>query len=408
MTSKPTDAQRLAVQPPDPSRHDEMLDLIAKTFSNWHGYWPFLNYCRGGYLDKSHYDPKVSRIGLLDGRIVTNWTVYDYQMRIGRCSVRVGGVGVVSTHGEFRKRGLMVPTGMGSIQAMRDSGYDLTLLFGLHNFYHHFSYVRAFTEQSYTIAAAELPAGKAPALRKFDPPRKDLESLYNRASQGLTGTAVRPTFPLARPMTGNNPPPTGFFWTGKTARPVGYVVIAKGQNHLDCSEAVGEPGVIFAVLAKLAAEFHVGEVRLSGLHYDSPLARAAMALLPARVPVRPQRLGHGANDQPALDVDQDRAELSRRLAASHLCDFTGRLVIADLREQVALDISGGRVSVAERTPSAGSAIRGGEQIAQLIMGTDEPFEIVEAARIRLAGQAKQLLPILFPNQHPMLASWDRF
>ena len=156
MTSKPTDAQRLAVQPPDPSRHDEMLDLIAKTFSNWHGYWPFLNYCRGGYLDKSHYDPKVSRIGLLDGRIVTNWTVYDYQMRIGRCSVRVGGVGVVSTHGEFRKRGLMVPTGMGSIQAMRDSGYDLTLLFGLHNFYHHFSYVRAFTEQSYTIAAAEL------------------------------------------------------------------------------------------------------------------------------------------------------------------------------------------------------------------------------------------------------------
>ena len=56
-------------------------------------------------------------------------------------------------------------------------------------------------------------------------------------------------------------------------------------------------------------------------------------------------------------------ELSRRLAASHLCDFTGRLVIADLREQVALDISGGRVSVAERTPSAGSAIRGGEQIA---------------------------------------------
>lgn len=54
------------------------------------------------------------------------------------------------------------------------------------------------------------------------------------------------------------------------------------------------------------------------------------------------------------------------------------------------------------------AIRGGDEIAQLLIGTDEPDEIVDAAGIRLRGDAKQLVHVLMPNEHPTLAAWDNF
>jgi predicted acetyltransferase len=407
---KTSDAQRLIVQAPDTTRHEEMLDLIAKTFSPWHGYWPFLNYCRQGYLDHSHYDPAASRIGLLDEKVVTNWTVYDHRMRIGSCAVRVGGIGVVATHGEYRKRGLMLPTGMGSIRAMRDLGYDMTTLFGLHNFYHHFGYVRMFSEQSYTIGTAELPAGgAASALRKFSQPLKELDAVYNRACDGLTGTAVRPTFPQARISTHDQPAPVGYLWSSKSGQPAGYVVVAdRGNSHLEIAEAIGEPAQVLAVLAKLAKQFRLPEIRMGGLHYDSPLA-IAFRRLSCRVETQYVRNGGAMVRTVNLrsTLAKIAPELSRRLAASMLRDWKGRLLIADSREKVTLQIVRSKVALAEGA-DAPNSIRGGEEIAQLIVGVDEPFEVVGAGKIRLAGQAKDLLPVLFPNQHPMLASWDRF
>jgi hypothetical protein len=302
----------------------------------------------------------------------------------------------------------MLPTGMGSIQAMRDLGYDMTTLFGLHNFYHHFGYVRMCSEQSYTVGAAEMPAGAAPALQKFSPPRKDLDALYNRACNGLTGTAVRPTFPRARPSTHGEPGPLGYVWNSKSGQPAGYVVAADRRSHLDIGEAIGEPQLVLAVLGKLAKQFRVPEIRMGGLHYDSPLA-IALRRLSCRVDTQYVRNGgamvHTVNLRSTLG--KIAPELSRRLAASTWRDWTGRLLIADAREKVALAIARSKVALADGA-DAPNAIRGGEEIAQLIVGEDEPFEVVEAGKIRLTGQAEDLLPVLFPNQHPMLASWDRF
>ena len=47
-----------------------------------------------------------------------------------------------------------------------------------------------------------------------------------------------------------------------------------------------------------------------------------------------------------------------------------------------------------------SAIEGGGEIAQLVVGSDEPGEIVEAAGTALRGEAARLLPVLFPPQYP--------
>ena len=39
---------------------------------------------------------------------------------------------------------------------------------------------------------------------------------------------------------------------------------------------------------------------------------------------------------------------------------------------------------------------------------DEPEETVSAHGMRLGGDARKWVGVLFPNQHPMLGSWDHF
>ncbi len=99
--------------------------------------------------------------------------------------------------------------------------------------------------------------------------------------------------------------------------------------------------------------------------------------------------------------------LSARLQKSDLAHWSGKLLIADSGESAALNIRKSRVNVCPAGKTA-QAIRGGDEIAQLLIGTDEPGEVIESAGIRLSGDAKALAPILFPNQHPQLAAWDRY
>ena len=134
---------RLEVIAPDRKRHaEELYDLLWKAFP-YEEYYGFLDRCRWGYIGGSHYDWNSSRIGILNGRIVTHWGVWDFRMRIGVARVRVGGIGVVATDARHRKRGLMNRTADNALGAMRSAGYDMSLLFGIDEFYHRFGYVRA-------------------------------------------------------------------------------------------------------------------------------------------------------------------------------------------------------------------------------------------------------------------------
>ena len=65
----------LVLVPPDPRRHRRaVFDLTAKC-SSGQGYWNWIDGCRRGYIDGSHYDWSASTIGLLGRRVVTHWGV---------------------------------------------------------------------------------------------------------------------------------------------------------------------------------------------------------------------------------------------------------------------------------------------------------------------------------------------
>lgn len=394
-------ADALQVVAPDPKDQEEMLDLIAKVFS-WGGYFEFLQRCRQGYVIGSHYDWDASRVGVLDGRMVSHWGVWDYAMRIGRGRVRTGGIGVVACHGGYRRRGLMSRTVAGSIEAMRQAGYDMTVLFGIRDFYHRFGYVRAWNSTSYIVATADLPTER-PALRPRQFTMKDhpaMVKLYNRRCRLRTGTAVRPTYRARGQIAGD----LALVWDSPEGELAGWVVF-KGGACIDCH---GQVEQVLRVAGGAARKEGFGEVRFSGLDPHGEVAqrfRRGNCRSETHYARRGNAMIRTINLRSTLE--KISSELSARLKASSLADWKGSLLLADPRDRVGLAIAGGTVTVGgpARTPHA---IRGGEEIAQLIVGGDEPEETVEVGGIRVAGDAKKLLPVLFPHQHPFLHDMDRF
>ena len=106
-------------------------------------------------------------------------------------------------------------------------------------------------------------------------------------------------------------------------------------------------------------------------------------------------------------VKRLQPELENRLRRSHLSAWGGDLRVNDSDEAVILRVNQGKIQLLPGAPSQNS-ISGGEAIAQLLFGTDDPQETIESGGIRLRGQAKLLVPVLFPNEYPALSFWDRF
>lgn len=411
---------KLNVITPDRRKHSRAIyDLFGKSFPG--GYWDMVAQCRQGYFARSHYDWDSSRIGMIGDELVTHFGVWGYRMRIGTAQIRCAGIGAVMTHGEYRKRGYMAATIHPSLDAIAQAGYDVSILFGRRDFYHKYGYLRAWASTTYTIPASEfLDHGPAVKLTRFAPKyRPDLDRLYNREYAAYTGTAVRPTYRSYSSYRNWR----GYLWNDAKARPAGYVIArADGGGQLELLENAGKLDDVLAAVASLAGRWRCSKVSISTVPHDHPLAKWARRgncqtkttyVRSGKAMIRTMNL------RSTLEKISD--ELARRLAASHMSGWRGRLSIRDARQSVVLAIQPGKVRVAAGPtaglaaglaagPTAGTshAIRGGEEIAQLLIGTDSPDEITQAAGTRLTGDGRALAEVLFAAQHPVLSRRDSF
>ena len=394
----------MTIVAPDPKADAErVIDLVAKVFG---GYYRVRDWCRRNYVLHCHYDWNASRIGLIGDRIVTHYGVWDYEMQIGRARVRTGGIGAVATDGDFRKRGLMDQTARASVEAMRATGYDFTMLFGIDNFYHRFGYTRSWSDTTYVVRAADLPAGKPPArLRKFlSPARDDILRIYRREHAGMTGAAIRPTFTVEGFLNEM----IGYAWLDARGRTAGYAMVKWQGNGPECFEAGGDVDEALRVLAALARKRGFSEVRFTTILYGHPLA-ARLRRLNCREETNHHRSG-GAMirtvNLPSV-LGKIAGELESRLRGSVMATWQGDLRIADGREAAVLAIRRGKVRVGPATRSK-HAIVGGDEIAQFLIGTAPPAEIAHGAGTRFTGDAAKLAEALFLEQHPGLCMADRY
>ena len=388
-------------------QHDHLIDFCAKSFG---GYWGFTEYSRNGYISNSHYDWDASQIGMLKGSIVTHFGIWNYQSRIGHDSVKTGGIGVVCTDMRHRRRGYMAETAVAAIRSMKAHGYQLSVLFGISEFYNKYGYVDGWDNSEIRIAHGDLPRPeKGMRLRKHAYVKNgELDTLYNRENRGLTGTAVRPTY------GGNRRPDLWQCWTwpDENGAVAGYVVCAAKNGTFSVVDWAGMAHAVLAATALLMRRLQCSEVRFVDAHEESELYRNLHTLNYRR------ETTHTRNGSCMIRIvnahslfSSIRRTLGKRLRESAAAGWSGTLKIVYPEAACYLLVDGGKIRVSP-TPEAGTPVRhtlkAGHELAQLLMGVDDPREIIRRNGMKTTGDAKALICALFPQQHPSLSAWDHF
>lgn len=386
---------------PRPDSHLEpLVDLFAATFSD---YWQRHAYAGGGYMTDSPYDWEASRIGTVNGEIATHFGVWDFSMRIGAAVVRLAGIGAVATAHDQRGKGLMAETAAECVSGLSDAGYDVSLLFGIPNFYHRFGYVPCFPEVRTILDVRELPA--SPGLveyEKFDGPFADLADVYNRENEGVTGTYVRPTY-----LTNRRPKKfTAYRFTD------GYVVGGREGNSYQIADCAGDPEKIVEIARQRAAADLCSEIVFVFLPLRSRTGEH-LRTLTHRVTSDRNRTGGPMMKIVNLERVFEKVvpALNERLGSSALHSYSGTLAVYCDGEGVVLGISGG--SIGEITPAApnttaNGSITAGRGLARLLIGDGDPLHVCRQSGSELDGDARHLVPVLFPDQEPSTILWDTF
>jgi predicted acetyltransferase len=352
---------------------------------------------------------EISRMGTVDETIVSFWGVWDITLRIGLAQIPTGGVDAVVTHPDYRLRGYMRQIGKAILASMRERGYALSILNGTDDFFEKFGYVSAWPRQHYILPVDQLPS-KRPSyiLEEFVPTfREDLVDLYNVENTMLTGTAIRPTFRTFK-WPGEY---TGYLWKDNTGHTLGYLIGSyqpadETQTSFMCVDAAGDPEQIMMLLGILTRQKGYKDVVFDRWPYRSRLARY---LRHQNCTMKTAYKSSGDCMVAIMNfgalMTQLTDELTRRLVHSHLADWSGDLLIQYNHDRVLLMIHNGEVKVGPEGDSA-HRIKGGDKITQLIVGKEDPMEIVEQGEIEITGDARLLIKVLFPPQHPQIAAVD--
>ena len=404
-------ADDLQIIAPSRRKHMKaMAELFDESFRS-EGGSPIVSFARNRYFGNSIFNWDTSRIGLVDGELATHCGLFDYRIRIGSARVKVAGVGGVMTAKKHRRRGLMADTMNSCTDGMYDAGYDMSILYGIGDFYHRFGYVRAWPARVYYVETSHLPTEYAlPKSVRFPPGvMRELDTLYNREKTSLTGTAVRATWD-------RNPIPAewrGYYWLGDSGKPSGYLVVQARKDVVRHVDSAGDPVGSLRILGRLARVRKLKEVEFPRLHHNSRMART---LRQGNVRVELRYCTSGRAMVRTVNLQSTLAkmagELSRRLGGSTMNAWRGKLLVGDSRRKAILSINRSSVDVMDAIGVKGRdfkhSIIGDDEIAQLLIGTAAPDETIEAGGIRLRGDARSLAQAMFPAQAPSLDLWDGF
>ena len=111
--------------------------------------------------------------------------------------------------------------------------------------------------------------------------------------------------------------------------------------------------------------------------------------------------------EPTRAFDKIRKTLSTRLRSSPLAGWNGTINVRTQGSEFGLALNKSRVAI---TPASSTkdTLHAGPEIIRLLLGSDDPSELVRTGGLRTTGAAVHLIPILFPAQHPQLSTWDRY
>ncbi len=380
-----------------------MLDATAAAFQP--GYLSARRAFREHQNDPRHR-PELSRILEVDGAVASSVRIVDRDFRIGKAVFRLGGIADVATHPDYQKQGYCALLFQEVVAFMAAEGYDLSLLFGIPNFYHRFGYATALVPATLTVSAVHLADLPAAATRPF--PEGDLPALSALLEADLEARACAIVRDEA--LWRYRGVPNALTVVEQEGRPAAYFTAEERKDDLLVREAVAAGDACRALVSALGARAAAAgkeTIRVQGVPPDHPVARC-LCLRGARVELCYERNQGGMMRILRLEDTLRKLlpELERRLAASPLGARSTSLGFDTDLGSFGLVCEKGSITLA---PAATAQVTLPQwALLQMMTGFASPGDLLLAGSATAAPEAIPWLEALFPRRWPTAIPTDCF
>ncbi|HID11949.1 MAG TPA: GNAT family N-acetyltransferase [Candidatus Latescibacteria bacterium] len=345
-----------------------------------------------------------------DGREVSHLYVHDLKVQVGGATVRAGGIGGVWTHEEYRRRGFARRVLEDALDYMREEGHDLSLLFGIPDFYHRFGYASALPECSLSLLEKDLPKDISDFRKYAEGDRNAVLDIYKENNRLRTGSVVRRPDTWRGFVRGTSWYVDPEVWVLKGGR--GYLVFDATEEHTAVAEVGYSSPEAFPWLAagvgERARRHGHGEVKLE-MPPDHPFAIFLRRYGCRTLQVFPRNGGGMARivNLEAL-FSKLSGELSRRLRTSHMADWEGAISIRTEEGSVGIRAEGGGVEVGPTQPGAPEVVLPQARLIQLLFGYRAAWDVASEEGVFLPPEFLPVAEALFPQGYPYMWWSDRF
>jgi len=350
-------------------------------------------------------------------RVSQLWVI-DYAMRIGSVQVNMAGIGGVETNPQHRMKGYMRALFEDTVHYMIGGNYEVSLLFGIENFYTKFGYASALAGSQFTIktrdaeAAAEH-AGKYTARPIQPQDMPEVLALYNANNANRTGSIVRAieNFEQFDKGTWYGTAVETLLWENQAGQLAGYMVWDKYPKAVKVAELEARDEALFpTMLATLAGQAIAKRCESITVYMppDHPFGEFAQRY-GVEWTINYPRYGSGMlrilNQKPLFV--KLAPELERRLADSRMAGYSGALDFRTDLGVTSLTFANGALTVGETATDKFLALSQ-DRLMQLIVGYRSARDVCNDAGVQRVGDIEPLLQILFPKTYAYTWLADHF
>ncbi len=350
---------------------------------------------------------------------VAHLWVIDYPMRIGHAEVRMAGIGGVYTEREHRRQGYMRHLYEDTVTYMTDEGYDVSMLFGIPDFYTKFGYAPCLPKYRFTIKTRDAEVAMADARTYTSHPIESDDmpavlALYNDENASRTGTIVRDPADFETFERGSSwgTPAETVLWEGATGELLGYAVWDRDKTAVKVAELGAQSGELYGTLLYGFAQQAVAKRCETITFYAPPdhafaeYAQRFGTSWSIEYPRHSDGMMRILNQQPLFEKLIPLFE--SRLANPQVAGMLGSLTIETDLGSTMLTFSGGKVRIVSGEAEPVHLSLSQDKLMQMIMGYRSVSDVLTETDVSMSDHALPLLNVLFPKGMPFVWPPDYF
>ena len=353
----------------------------------------------------------------VDGKDVSGLSVHAAPMRIGSAEVHMGGIGGVWTDRHHRRKGYASIVMSESIDWMRERGFDVSVLFGIPDFYYRWGFITTLSRPAVTVPTRYAETVKRTcrvrALRDAD--LAGYLRIYNRENAKRTASIVRrkSSWITLRMGLQWGEKPTAFACV-KGGTLVGVAAYTLRPDMVACVDLCARTPEAYGGLlhhaAALAVERRVEKIafHIPTDHAFADFCREQGCAAEVNTPRCSGGMARIINQQQTFA--KAAAALSERVAATHLATWSGTVDVATDLETTRLVVKRGKVSLGKPVGRARVKLRcPQERLTQLLFGFQSIAFLRAHGTAKLTGRgAEDVIDALFPKGEPFMWIPDHF